>query len=182
MKLKASIAVFAVAAAFAGNVTATEVVDCRVSVGFTTAENKVNTANTAVPQIVANETGVWKAISVQQTIGYFLGKPATTTCMVPKNSKGRVVIEAVPVGTADVRFDLTQDQCSMYQSLGSADQKLANGRFEEAAGILSTLQGKLTTLSTPDKGGKIKLDPAGAKAISDSIDAAVWCIATIGQQ
>jgi hypothetical protein len=179
MKLKASIAVFAVAAAFAGSVVATEIVDCRIAIGFTGADNAVNPANLNVP-VVASQTGVWKAISTQQVNGYFLGKPATTACIVPKSSKGNKVIEGVPINSATAE-PLTQDQCSMYQSLGSADQKMAGAKLDEAAGILVTLQGKLTTLSTPDRKGKVKLDPSAVTAISGSIDEALSCMAALGQ-
>lgn len=178
MKLKGSIAVFAVAAAVAGSAVAGGA-DCLQDIGFTAADGKthdVNPANTSNPQVVDGQFGVWKAISQQQQASAFLGNKFSTECLVPKSVKGKGAAAQVQVYTADVGKPLTVDQCSFYQALGSADAKLWVGKTLEAITDLDTLKAKARKLSDSSVTPKPKLTVDGAKAIGDAVDAALTCI------
>lgn len=176
MKLKGSIAVFAVAAAFAGNVAAGDMGLCLQAIGFTGADHVVNPANTINPQAVDAETGVWKVISQQQQAAAFLGNKYSSSCLVPKNVKGKGSLDQVPIYTADGGKPLTVDQCSFYQSLGSADAKLWAFKTLEAVKELDTLKAKAKGLSDPSVTPKPKLTAEAAAAIGSAVDAAITCI------
>lgn len=173
--VKGSAVAFAVAVALSGSALATEVVDCAKDIGFTTDTRIVNPANFDPSNQVGLQTGVWQAITLAQMNGAFSGKPQDGECIVPKNAKGKQVVVGVPVPAP------FNDQCSMYQSLGSANQKLAESKLTEAIGILDTLASKAATLSIPNRKGETKLTAAGAQAITLKIDAALYCIAALGQ-
>ena len=185
MKLKGSIAVFAVAAAFAGSAVAGDMGQCLTDIGVTgpiqadgTFKHAVNPANAATPtQDVANETGIWKVISLTQIAGGFLNNKFTSSCLVPKSLKGKGGVDQFQVVTADAGKNLTVDQCSFYQALGSADAKLWVGKTVEAVGDLDTLKTKARNLSDPSVTPKPKLTSDAAKAIGDAVDAALFCIA-----
>lgn len=178
MKLKGSIAVFAVAAAFAGSALAGGAA-CLQDIGFTAADGVshiVNPANTTNPQSVDGQFGVWKVISQQQQASAFLNSKYTSSCMVPKSIKGKGSLDQVQVYTAAAGMNLTVDQCSFYQSLGSADAKLWAGKTLEAVNDLDTLKAKAKSLSDSSVTPKPKLTADAAAAIGSAVDAAITCI------
>ena len=155
MQLKGSIAVFAVAAALAGSVAAQSTIDqCRADVGFDTYFDSVKPGSTTEP------TGVWKVVSEQQANYAFTGNRWVNYCDVPKN---RTL----------VRIDerMTVDQCSVYNALGSADQKLNASKPGDAFVVLYKLEDKLNTLVSQGK-----VSASGRDAIKASIDVAQACI------
>lgn len=181
--IKGSAVAFAIAAVFTGSAIAHENTDdvlaCVVDVGFTTDGRVVNPANgpdgTQVDK--AGQTGVWQAISKSDWA--FQNPPTTDPCMVPKSTKGRTVTVQVEV------YAKNGDQCSMYQSLGSANQKLMQAKLGEAWDTLIKLQAKADTLSQPDRKGKVKLaagdtTQGGAALIVQAAQHAIDCVAAQG--
>jgi hypothetical protein len=181
--IKGSAVAFAVAAVFAGGAMAHDDTDsilaCVVDVGFTTDGKTVNPANgpDGGTENVDGQTGVWQAITKSDWA--FQSAPTTDPCMVPKNTKGKTVTEQVAVSAKN------GDQCSMYQSLGSANQKLMQGKLGDAFSTLSKLKAKADTLSQPDRKGKVKLavgdtTQGGAALIMQTVQHAMDCVAAQG--
>ena len=155
MKVKGSIAVFAVAAAFAGSVAAQSTIDqCRADVGFNAYLDSLKPESTRLP------TGVWKVVTEQQALYAFTNNRWVEYCDVPRN---RMIIR--------IKERMTVDQCSVYNALGSADQKLNASKPGDAFVVLYKLEDKLNTLV-----GQGKVSASGRAAINASIDTAQACI------
>jgi hypothetical protein len=145
MKLKGSIAVFAVAAAFAGNALAeTLVADCQGLIGF--AAYKASFAATGT----GTGTGAWAEVA--GPVPAFTGN-RLVTCTVPKNKK-----ETYNLG------QMQNDECGLYSALASADGKVAAAKLFEAQSGLATMQSKLKTMYDY---GKLNFD--GYTAISGAV-------------
>ena len=156
MKLKGSIAIFAVAAAFAGTVAAqsSDLDDCRADVGFNTyLSGKADPA----------DPGVWQVVTEQQAKNAFINAKTVASCDVPRN---RTI--------TTIKGPMTVDQCSVYNSLGSADQKLSVAKLGDAFTVLFKLEDKLNTLV-----GQGKVTSTGRDAINASIDVAQACIKSL---
>ena len=153
MKLKGSIAVFAVAAAFAGQVAAQVTYgDCVGKIGWA--------AFIATP---SSQQGAWGAVT--QATGYFQNSNPVF-CSIPKNKK-----LSYPVG------DMTAAQCGIYSKVASASTKFEANKELESQAILGALPGQTKKLVTE---GKLHLE---GKAIIDTAVLDAWKCVTdwIGQ-
>jgi hypothetical protein len=152
MKVKGSIAVFAVAAAFAGSVAAEtiKVADCQALLGYDAFKQSWDGKT---------GTGIGAWLTVANSTSSFTGGK-TVTCSVPKNRK-----ESYDLGT------MTNDQCGMFGALASADGKVAAAKLFDAQSVLASMQSKLSTLYTYGK-----LDKTGYDAISGDVGKAQTCV------
>jgi hypothetical protein len=149
MKLKGSIAVFAVAAAFAGNVAANEIQDkaaeCRALIGYAAF-----VASTATPRV---GTGAWLAVdgaSDQFTPSNII------VCSIPKNKKVNYLVGTIPAA-----------RCGLYSKLASADNKFVPLKESQSLAILEALPAqtqKLVWESKLTEPGKASIDAAVASA------------------
>lgn len=156
MKMKGSIAVFAVAAAFAGSGAASQSIDsCRNAIGWWTV-------------ITSGVTGA--TLAIQDNTDEFIKKAGTKmvqSCTVPKRKGISTTLDG----------PMAVDECSLYNELAAADDKLSVGKAGDAYLKLSGAVSKIDTLT-----GQGKLSVAGQAAIRPTAVAAQLCAqALIGQ-
>jgi hypothetical protein len=158
MKLKGSIAVFAVAALFAGSAAAIDIEQCQLDIGFTTYVASKQTASSGAWTVVTDQAKPDAAGNSGFTSNNSVG-----SCAVPK---GKRLIVTVP-------GPMTSDQCSMYNTLGSASGKLNSNKPGEAWTALYKMDQKLDVLYSQNK-----LSDGARTAIRAAIVTAQTCINT----
>jgi hypothetical protein len=121
MKLKASIAVFAVAAAFGGNVAANEIQDkaaeCRALIGYAAFVASYSSGTPA-------GTGAWLAVANEQEFT----QSNIIACSIPKNKKVSFSVGTMPAA-----------QCGLLSKLASADNKFVPSKETQALAILAAM-------------------------------------------
>jgi hypothetical protein len=159
MKVKGSIAVFAAASALAGSVSAATLEDCQTAIGWAAWMG-----GSALPVGTTAEIKRYGASDLNQFIKNLNNtKRLQETCSVPKNVKGGVS-QQVLLSFEDSNGSailMTQDECSLYNTVASADGKYNVGKFADAASLMSSLALKANTLA-----GQGKLTNGAAAAIS----------------
>lgn len=147
----AAVAVALCAAAGASQAQTT----CRSLIGF----------SSLLAQPLEPATGAWAA--TQASGDSFLGKKDVDDCAVkvvtgPRAKTSTVVYEAGP---------MTQNECSVYNSLSSIDSKLALGKVAEAASTTATLISRLDGWA-----GTAKLIDPGYATVRTAVTQVQACI------
>lgn len=135
-RLKGTIAVFAVAAAFAGNAVAGSY-ECQNALGYQAWYNG--------GQVWNGGSGAWAA--TRDNFDSFKSKNTVTACVIPKNGSKKSTL-----GTVDTAYpvpatsDMTTDMCSVFTGLASASDKVAAGKLGDAYSTLMALSARLDTI------------------------------------
>ena len=154
-RMKGIVSATLLALCAAGGSAQAQSTTCRSLIGF----------SSLLAQPLDPATGTW---AVTQAYGdSFLGKKDVTNCEVkvvtgPRAKTSTVVYEAGP---------MTQNECSVYNSLSSIDSKLSQGKNADAAGTVATLLSRLDGWA-----GTAKLIDPGYAAIRTSVTQVQACI------
>jgi hypothetical protein len=154
MKLKGSIAIFAVAAAFAGHVAAQTADDqkfgeCIAKIGWSSFLGAKSDPT--------QWTGAWAGVNEAST--YFQNSNPVA-CSIPKNKR-----ESFFVG------NMTAAQCGLYSKVSSAGTKFASNKAPEAQSLLGGLFGQTDKLV---REGKLRAD--GKPIIDNAVLEAHKCV------
>lgn len=149
------LAVAAVALCAAAGAAQAQTATCRALIGF----------NSLLAQPLDPATGAW---GVTENSGdSFLGKREVDNCAVkvvtgPRAKTSMVVYEAGP---------MTQNECSVYNTLSSIDSKLAQGKVGDAGSTVANLISRLDGWA-----GTAKLIDPGYGAIRTAVTRVQSCI------
>jgi hypothetical protein len=85
-------------------------------------------------------------------------------------------LQSVIEGASFTGRKAATDEAGLLGKVAEARAKLAEGKPTDAVRKLEDIRTAVTALSTPDAGGKTKLDPADATRIVAAVEAAERCV------